>query len=75
VFQAVLEQAISAVTQTGEPRAHLATVGNHLQKLLSQFDSRARDSLAVVLAALTLPLDHRRRYQFHGIFPRAFPQN
>ena len=39
-FQAALEQAIDAATPTGEPRAHLATVGNHLQKLLPEFDSR-----------------------------------
>jgi hypothetical protein len=39
-FQAALEQAIDAATPTGEPRAHLAAVGIHLQKLLPEFDSR-----------------------------------
>jgi hypothetical protein len=39
-FKAALQQAIDAATPTGEPRAHLATVGNHLQKLLPEFDSR-----------------------------------
>jgi hypothetical protein len=39
-FQAALEQAIDAATPTGEPRAHLAAVGLHLQKLLPEFDSR-----------------------------------
>jgi hypothetical protein len=39
-FQAALEQAIDAATPTGEPRAQLATVGGHLQKLLPEFDSR-----------------------------------
>jgi hypothetical protein len=39
-FQAALEQAIDAATPTDEPRAHLAVVGNHLQKLLPEFDSR-----------------------------------
>jgi NYN domain-containing protein/OST-HTH/LOTUS domain-containing protein len=39
-FQAALDKAIDAATPTEATRAHLATVGLHLQKLLPEFDAR-----------------------------------
>jgi uncharacterized LabA/DUF88 family protein len=39
-FKDALTRAIDAATPTDENRAHLGTVGLHLQKLLPEFDSR-----------------------------------
>jgi len=39
-FQAALEKAIDAATPMDSTRAQLGTVGNHLQKLLPEFDAR-----------------------------------
>jgi flagellin-like hook-associated protein FlgL len=39
-FKAALEKAIDAATPTDETRANLGAVGNHLQKLLPEFDAR-----------------------------------